>query len=151
MKKKLRYIGILILILIAASLAFVPIGNNIILNKYTNELNKVVLNADYKVLASDNECGKLSGNGNGMQYFSAELIYSKDTLKSENNDLEGVFLIPVTDDYFSEFFNDYSMGRYCPNIKKELNHIKNPKNYYVLYSFYAADLHSIWNNDLRAH
>ena len=82
MKKILKYTGIIVLMLIIpAALAFVPIGNNIILHKHTNELKKFKLNADYKVAAVDSECGKLTGNGNGMQYFSALLIHSKEALK----------------------------------------------------------------------
>lgn len=72
MKKILKYVGIILLfLLIPATVAFVPISNNIILQKHTYELKRFILNADYEVLAVDNECGKLIGNSNGMQYFSA--------------------------------------------------------------------------------
>jgi hypothetical protein len=130
---------------------FVPIGNNLILKKHTNELKNFKLNADFEILAVDNECGKLIGNGNGMQYFSALLIHSKGDLVWENNDWEGVFLIQANDTSFDEFINGYDYSDYCTNIKKKLNEVSITKNYYVLYSFYNAPLESIWNDDLRAH
>lgn len=91
MKRILKYIGIIILcLIIPATLAFVPVGNHVILKKYTNELKHFKLNADYEILAVDSECGKLIGNGNGMQYFSAILIHSNDGLKLEKKDGEEV-------------------------------------------------------------
>ncbi len=152
MKKIFTYFGIILLFLIIpAALSFVPIGNNIILLKYNNDLERVILNADYKVLARDSKCGKLIGNGNGMQYFSALLIQSEETLKWENNDFEGVFLIDITDDSFSDLIGDYNLDEHNSDFMKKLKEIENPDNYYVIYSFYCADLNSIWNSDLRAH
>lgn len=78
MKRILNYTGfILLCLIIPTELVFVPIGNNLILKKHTNELKNFKLNADFEILAVDNECGKLIGNGNGMQYFSALLIHSQ--------------------------------------------------------------------------
>ncbi|MGB8455273.1 MAG: hypothetical protein WCD89_23445 [Anaerocolumna sp.] len=152
MKKIFKCIIIIFLFLfIPVALLFVPIGNNIILRIHTNELKHFQLNAAYEILAADNECGKLVGNGNGMQYFSALLIRSKEDLKWENNDSEGVFLIEVNDPSFYDFINGYDYGDYCKDIKKKLKEICNSKNYYVLYLFKDAPLDSIWNNDLRAH
>lgn len=152
MKKILKYTGVVLLfLLIPAALAFVPIGNNIILHKHTNELKRFKLNAEYKVAAVDSECGKLTGNGNGMQYFSALLIHSKEALKWENDEWGGVFLINIKDHALAEFMDENNFGGYCPNIKEKLKEIKNSENYYVLYSYDSADLNSIWNIDLRAH
>jgi hypothetical protein len=152
MKKIFKCIIIIFLFLfIPVALLFVPIGNNINLRIHTNELKHYQLNAAYEILAADDKCGKLVGNGNGMQYFSALLIHSKEDLKWENNDSEGVFLIEVNDTSFYDFINGYDYGDYCKNIKKKLKEISNMKNYYVLYSFNNAPLDSIWNNDLRAH
>jgi hypothetical protein len=152
MKRILKYIGIILLcLLIPAALAFVPIANNIIIKKYTNELKNFKLNATYEILEKDDICGKLVGNGNGMQYFSALLIRSEENLKWENRDLEGVFLINVNDTSFNDFINGSEYGDYCNNIKKKLKEIDNTENYYVLYSFYNSPIDSIWNADLRAH
>ena len=152
MKRILRYIGIILLgLIIITALAFVPIGNNVILKKYTNELKSLKLITTYEILAIDDECGKLVGNGNGMQYFSALLIHSDENLQWENSDWEGVFLIKVDDASFDDFIKGYDYGDYCKNIKKKLKKIESTKNYYVLYSFYNSPLDSIWNNDLRAH
>ncbi len=149
MKKILKYMIITILFLFVVT--FIPIGNNIILKKHTNELKNIKLNATYKILANDDECGKLVGNGNGMQYFSALLINSKESLKWENDEGEGVFLIKLSDISFKDFINGYDFRDYCKNVKKKLEEIDNIENYYLLYSFYNAPLDSIWNNDLRAH
>lgn len=152
MKKIFKYIMVIFLLLIIpVALLYVPIGNNIILKMHSNELKHFKLNATYKILAADNECGKLVGNGNGMQYFSALLIQSNEDLIWENNDWEGVFLIEVNDASFYDFINGYDYGDYCKNIKKKLREIGDSKNYYVLYSFKNAPFDSIWNNDLRAH
>lgn len=151
-KRVLKYIVIILLcLIIPAALAFIPIGNNIILKKYTNELKNFNLSATYKTLAKDVKCGKLVGNGNGMQYFSALLIHSEKNLKLENSDLVGVFLIDVKSTFFDNFINGYDYGNYCKNIKKKLKEIDNTVNYYLLYSFYNAPIDSIWNFDLRAH
>lgn len=151
MKKILKYIGIILLcLIIPATLSFVPIGNNVILNKHTNELKNFKLNAPYEILAKDDECGKLVGNGNGMQYFSALLIYSDKNLNWENSDWEGVFLIKVNDISFDDF-NGFDYSDYCKNIKKKIKKLDSTVNYYVLYSFYNAPSGSIWNADLRAH
>ncbi len=152
MKKIFKYIIVIfLLLLIPVALLFVPIGNNIILKMHTNELKHFQLNASYEILAADNKCGKLVGNGNGMQYFSALLIHSKEDLIWENNHWEGIFLIEVNASSFYDFINEYGYGDYCKDIKKKLKEISNTKNYYVLYSFKNAPLNSIWNNDLRAH
>jgi hypothetical protein len=152
LKRILKYIGIILLcLIIPAALAFVPIGNNIILKKHTYELMNHKLNATYEILAKDDKCGKLVGNGNGMQYFSALLIHSEKNLKWENSDLEGVYLIEVNDTSFDDFMNEYDYSNYCNNIKKKIIEISNTENYYVLYSFYNAPFGSIWNDDMRAH
>ena len=152
MKKILKYMTIIVLfLLIVVSLSFITIGNNIILKKHTNELKYFKLNATYEILAKDEECGKLVGNGNGMQYFSALLIYSEENLEWENSDWEGVFLIKLNDNAFDDFMNGYNYGDYCKNIKKKMKEISNIEHYYVLYSFYNTPLDSIWNYDLRAH
>jgi hypothetical protein len=152
MKKLFKnIIVIFLLLLIPFALLYVPIGNNIILKRHTNKLKHIKLNATYEILAADDECGKLVGNGNGMQYFSALLIHSKEDLIWENNDEESVFLIEINDTSFYDFINGYDYGDYCNNIKKKLKEISNTKNHYVLYSFRNAPLDSIWNNDLRAH
>lgn len=152
MKKILKYTGVILLfIIIPVALSFVPIGNNIILQKHTNDLKGFKLNTDYEVLAVDSKCGKIIGNGNGMQYFSALLISSKETLKWENDDGEGVFLVRIKDKDFTNFIDDYDFGEYCLHFKKKLKELTSTEGYYVMYSFYNADLNSIWNNDLRAH
>ncbi len=152
MKKILKYIGIILLcLIIPAALSFVPIGNNVILKKHTNELENFKLNATYEILAKDDECGKLVGNGNGMQYFSALLIHSEKNLNWENSDWEGVYLIKVNDASFDDFINGYDFGDYCKNIKKKIKKLDSSVNCYVLYSFYNAPSDSIWNDDLRAH
>lgn len=46
-EKDIKYIAIILLcLIIPAALAFVPIGNNVILSKYTNELKHFKLNDD---------------------------------------------------------------------------------------------------------
>ncbi|WFR59496.1 hypothetical protein QA584_10520 [Anaerocolumna sp. AGMB13025] len=155
MKKKIQdiifIIFFVILLLIVAPIYVIPIGNNIILNNYTKELKNTKLNADFEIVAKDDVCGKLVGNGNGMQYFSALLIHSEKELVLETVNSEDIFLIKVDDNAFEDFFNDFDFAEYCDNIEKKLEEITDAKNYYVFYSYYEAPLDSIWNDDLRAH
>lgn len=71
MKYRFKYIIGFLLLIILVGLAFIPIGNNIILIKQSNKLTNIKLNADYEVLASDSKCGKIISNGNGMRDLKA--------------------------------------------------------------------------------
>lgn len=54
----------LLALVILVPLVFIPIGNDLILNRYARELKHYPVGCEYKVLATEKVCGKLYGNGN---------------------------------------------------------------------------------------
>lgn len=154
--KCLKILGLFVVVCFALILIYflliIPIGNEVILNGYTEELEKYDLGIDYEVIASDNQCGKLSGNGNGMQYLSAELIYTGEKPELENKDWYGTNLRTLEkalEEY--GFLSAYSFGPYCPNIQNAVKELDSYDGYYILYSFHDAEWGAIWNDDIRAH
>lgn len=79
--KKIRIVGILTAILIFGAVCSVPIVNNVHANKVEKDLLKVPVPKETVILESLSKAGKLTGNGNGMQYFGAILIKSELSLE----------------------------------------------------------------------
>ena len=75
MKKVIVIIGVLIL-LITSVLAFPYVYNNCVLYNIERDLKNADLGSDVVILDSKSVCGKLNGNGNGMNFFAAVLIES---------------------------------------------------------------------------
>ncbi|WP_202707220.1 hypothetical protein [Sporosalibacterium faouarense] len=71
-----------IILVIIISLFFVsPIINNISLNNFAKQLNKDSLPRKTNLVDKDAVCGKLNGNGNGMDFFACILIESELSLE----------------------------------------------------------------------
>ncbi len=88
MKLKKAYLAIVvILILIVSPFIISPIVNNILLSVFSENLYKCELPKDTILVDKNNICGKLNGNGNGMDYLAVILIRSKMT----NEELENYF------------------------------------------------------------
>lgn len=78
-KKTLAVLGNVILILILLMLMpFIisPIINNLLLNNFANNFNECPLPDRTEFIEQESVCGKLSGNGNGMNFFSGIVIKS---------------------------------------------------------------------------
>ena len=58
----------------------IPVVNNLTARGVENYLKKLPLPPDTELAASVSRAGKLTGNGNGMQYFGAILLRSELTL-----------------------------------------------------------------------
>ena len=146
------FVGGCIVLILTYFLLFIPIGNELILKGYTEELENYDLGINYEIIASDDQCGKLSGNGNGMQYLSAELIDTEEDPKLENEDWYMTDLWTL-DEALEEdgLLSVYYYGPYCPNIKNAADQLTSHDGYYIMYSFHDAEWGSIWNDDLRAH
>ena len=79
--KKLKAVGILaVVVLIVGSLS-IPLINNHIAYKVEKVLFEIPLPEETELIESLSQAGKLTGNGNGMQYFGAILIKSELSLE----------------------------------------------------------------------
>lgn len=79
--KKLKAVGILaVVVLIVGSLS-IPLINNHIAYKVEKALCEIPLPEETELIESLSQAGKLTGNGNGMQYFGAILIKSELSLE----------------------------------------------------------------------
>ena len=79
--KKLKAVRILaVVVLIVGSLS-IPLINNHIAYKVEKALCEIPLPEETELIESLSQAGKLTGNGNGMQYFGAILIKSELSLE----------------------------------------------------------------------
>lgn len=74
--RKLRIIRSVIAIFLLIIVIFTPVINNYYASRIEKELRKTPLPEKTKMQESLSRAGKLTGNGNGMQYFGAMLIES---------------------------------------------------------------------------
>jgi len=70
-------IPILIFLLIIGAFIVSPMINNYRLNNFEEQLSKYPLPQKTSILDSQSICGKLNGNGNGMDFFSVIVIKSE--------------------------------------------------------------------------
>ena len=84
-KARLRSVIRVTMVAIAVLLLFfalgIPIINNAIALGIEGDLKRMPLPTDTAVIESTSVAGKLTGNGNGMQYFGAVLLKSDLTLE----------------------------------------------------------------------
>ena len=87
--KKLKLVGILVVVVLIGGVISISFINNNIAYKVEKELCETPLPEKTELIESISRAGKLTGNGNGMQYFGAILIQSELSLKE-------------LDDYYSD-------------------------------------------------
>ena len=87
--KKLKLVGILAAVVLIDGVISISFINNNIAYKVEKELCETPLPEKTELIESISRAGKLTGNGNGMQYFGAILIQSELSLKE-------------LDDYYSD-------------------------------------------------
>lgn len=147
MKKSKKILLIILLILIFLLIIFIPITNNLIANGIESEIKNIPLPQDTEIIDSISIAGKLTGNGNGMQYFGAILIKSNlDIIELEN------------------YYKSYRKNEWSLNIKKQdTTHIDvidhgeysfssrgSLDNCYIIYSWESNKL-DILSLDIRGH
>ena len=88
--KKLKLVGILAAVVLIGGVISIPLINNHTAYKVEKELCETPLPEKTELIESISRAGKLTGNGNGMQYFGAILIQSELSLKE-------------LDDYYSDY------------------------------------------------
>ena len=151
----LSMFGILLCLFLVFWLLIIPIGNEVILKGYVEELQSYDTGSDYEVVETAGACGKLFGNGNGMQYLAVALIKSETELaESELSMGDGIFVIRADNEERLRYILDpYNSGR-LEVIKKKLEELSasgDLAGYYILESMQNAPMDSIWTWDLRAH
>ena len=87
--KKLKLVGILVAVVLIGGVISISFINNNTAYKVEKELCETPLPEKTELIESISRAGKLTGNGNGMQYFGAILIQSELSLKE-------------LDDYYSD-------------------------------------------------
>jgi len=70
----------IIIVLLIGFIAAIPSVNDLSAKVIEKQLTEVALPDNTEMIESLSKAGKLVGNGNGMQYFGAILIRSKQTL-----------------------------------------------------------------------
>ncbi len=84
-RKIIRGIMIAVAVLLFTVALIIPVANNGVALGLERELKALPLPADARLVESISLAGKVSGNGNGMQYYAALLLesdLSQDTLQS---------------------------------------------------------------------
>lgn len=74
--KKLKLVGMLVAVVLIGGVISISFINNNIAYKVEKELCETPLPEKTELIESISRAGKLTGNGNGMQYFGAILIRS---------------------------------------------------------------------------
>lgn len=74
--KELRRVGILVAVVLIGGVISIPFINNHTAYKVEKTLCEIPLPEETELIESLSQAGKLSGNGNRMQYFGAILIRS---------------------------------------------------------------------------
>lgn len=80
MKKLGKLVYIIIILPVVAIVAFmisIPIVNDASASKITEELQEIPLPEKTEYIEAVSKAGKMTGNGNGMQYFGAILVKSE--------------------------------------------------------------------------
>ena len=88
--KKLKLVGILTAVVLIGGVISIPLLNNYTAYKVERALCEIPLPEEAELIESLSQAGKLTGNGNGMQYFGAILIRSDLSLEE-------------LDDYYSDY------------------------------------------------
>ena len=79
--KKLKIVGILAAAILIGGVISLPLINNHTACKVEKALCEIPLPEETELIESLSQAGKLTGNGNGMQYFGAILIRSELSLE----------------------------------------------------------------------
>ena len=153
--KKGIIIGIIILLilLIIGLPLYIVLMNNEIANRTTEELANTQLPENTQMVDTISIAGKVSGNGNGMQYFGAVLLKTDlseeelDTYYQQYRGNSSKFLIKKQETEKIEVID--KPGYYFQTFNEE-----DKEKYYILYSYGSADgifLEDLLELDLRGH
>ena len=130
--KKIKLVGILAAVVLIGSVISIPLINNHTAYKMEKALCEIPLPEETELIESLSQAGKLTGNGNGMQYFGAILIKSELSLE----ELETYY-----SDYRSnewEYFVEIQEGQSIKVIEHKALQFSEEiedSGYYIVYSW----------------
>lgn len=144
MKKLLKRLLILLAVIavFVGGYAAIHLKNNAIRDDYLREVNAIGLPEEWEVLTAEAECGKITGNGNGMQYYAAKLVRGE---RPEEDRFQGLivdsceeFLAMVGTFYFEE-------------IQAAIAAQADPQSCFVLWDEKDIPSSAILDCDIRGH
>ena len=145
--KKIKLVGILAAVVLIGSVISIPLINNHTAYKMEKALCEIPLPEETELIESLSQAGKLTGNGNGMQYCGAILIKSELSLE----ELETYY-----SDYRSnewEYFVEIQEGQSIKVIEHKALQFSEEiedSGYYIVYSWGSGNS-LLKELDIRGH
>ena len=145
--KKLKLVGILAAVVLIGSVISIPLINNHTAYKVEKALCEIPLPEETELIESLSQAGKLTGNGNGIQYFGAILIRSElsleelETYYSDYRSNEWEYLVEIQKGQSIEVI-DHGGLQFSEEIKGS--------GYYIIYSWGSGDS-LLKELDMRGH
>ena len=145
--KKLKLVGMLAAVVLIGGVIFISFINNNIAYKVEKELCETPLPEKTELIESISRAGKLTGNGNGMQYFGAILIRSDlsleelDAYYSGYRSNEWECLVKIQEGQSIEGI-DHGTLQFAEEIKD--------RGYYIVYSW-GSENSLLDELDMRGH
>ena len=145
--KKLKLVGILVAVVLIGSVISIPLINNHTAYKVEKALCEIPLPEETELIESLSQAGKLTGNGNGMQYFGAILIKSElsleelETYYSDYRSNEWEYLVEIQKGQSIEVI-DHGGLQFSEEIEDD--------GYYIVYSWGSGNS-LLKELDIRGH
>ena len=145
--KKWKIVGILAAVVLIGGVASIPLINNHSAYKVETGLCETPLPEGTELIESLSRAGKMTGNGNGMQYFGAILIRSELSLDELNTYYSGYrsneweYIVEVQDGQSIEVI-DHGTLQFSEEIKDS--------GYYIVYSWGSGNF-LFEELDIRGH
>lgn len=145
--KKLKAVGILAAVVLIGGVISIPLINNHTAYKVEKALCETPLPEETELIESLSCAGKLTGNGNGMQYLGAILIRSElsleelDAYYSDYRSNEWEYLVETQEGQFIEVI-DHGTLQFSEEI--------NDSGYYIVYSW-GSGKSLLEELDIRGH
>ena len=130
--KRLKVVGMLVAVVLIGGVISVPLINNYTAYKVEKALYEIPLPEETELIESLSQAGKLTGNGNGMQYFGAILIRSElsleelETYYSDYRSNEWEYLVEIQEGQFIEVIEHKTL-----QFSEEIE----DSGYYIVYSW----------------
>ena len=145
--KKIKVVGILAAVVLIGGSLSIPLINNYTAYKVEKALCEIPLPEETELIESLSQAGKLTGNGNGMQYFGAILIKSElsleelDAYYSDYRRNEWEYLVEIQKGQSIEVI-DHGGLQFSEEIKDS--------GYYIVYSWGSGNS-LLEELDIRGH
>ena len=145
--KRLKIVGILAVVILIGGVISISLINNHAAYKVEKALCEIPLPEETELIESLSQAGKLTGNGNGMQYFGAILIKSElsleelETYYSDYRSNEWEYLVEIQKGQSIEVI-DHGGLQFSEEIKGS--------GYYIVYSWGSGNS-LLKELDMRGH